>query len=178
MKRMILASLCFASCWMFAGATVDAQGKELDVLKQDVGTWDCEMKMWMSGPDSDPMVVKGTEKLEMFGGIWQMSEFKADMGGVTFEGRGTVGYDPVKKKYIGTWIDSMNPYMSYMEGTYDESEKSMTMMMKGTGPDGKPMVGKNVSENKDEKTRVFTMFNKTPGGDEWVKSMQITYKKK
>ena len=43
------------------------------------------------------------------GGLWVASTFQGDFGGMTFEGRGQFGYDPAKKKYVGTWIDSMSP---------------------------------------------------------------------
>ena len=160
-------------------AQMATPSEEHELLKVDVGEWDCEMKIWMAGPDSEPMVTTGSETSKMFGGFWVVGNFKADFGGQPFEGRSTTGYDPVKKKYIGTWVDTMNPYMSTMEGTYDKETKTVTMMMKGTGPDGKPTLGKNVIQHKDGgKTRVFSMYNKMPGSDDMVKTMEITYKKK
>ena len=155
-----------------------APSEEHKILKHDVGDWDCEMKLW-EAPGSEPLVTKGTEVNKMLGDFWVLSEFKADFGGQPFEGRAVMGYDPAKKKYIGTWFDSMNPYMSHMEGTYDASTKTMTMMMRGTGPDGKPTRGKNVVVSKDGgKTRFFTMYQAMPGSEEMVKVMEITYKKK
>ena len=152
---------------------------EHKVVAADVGTWDCEMKIWMAGPDADPMVVKGTEVNEMFGPYWLISKFKADMGGQNFEGRASLGYDPSKKKFVGTWFDTMNPFMSHMEGTYDKETKTMTMMTTGVGPDGKPSKGKNVSVSKEDGTRVFTMFSAMPGDDKnFIKAMEIVYKKR
>ena len=52
----------------------------------------------------------------MTGGLWVLSKFEGDFGGMKFEGRGQFGYDPIKKKYVGTWIDSMSPTLSVLEG--------------------------------------------------------------
>ncbi len=176
MSAWLLAGLC---CQNVVVGQMMSPSEEHKILKNDVGEWDCEMKIWMAGPDAEPMVTKGSEVNKMFSDFWLISEFKASFGGQPFEGRAILGYDPAKKKYIGTWLDTMNPYMSRMEGDYDASSKTLTMMMNGTGPDGKPTRGKNVTVTKDEgKTRVFTMYNAMPGSEEMVKSMEITYKKK
>ena len=50
------------------------------------------------------------------GGLWLISTFEGEFGGAKFEGRGQFGYDASKGKYVGTWIDSMSPNMSLLEG--------------------------------------------------------------
>ena len=117
---------------------------------------------------------KGTEIVTMLGGFWQITEFKSEMMGQPFEGRGTTGYDPAKKKYVGTWIDTMTPGYATVEGTYDPATKTMTAMMEGPGPDGAVMKMKETTEWKDPDTRVFTMY--APDGQ--TVSMRITYKRR
>ena len=152
---------------------------EHKLLLEDVGTWNCAMKIWAAGPDSEPITSEGTEVNEMLGDFWLTSKFNGNIMGQDFEGRAAIGYDVAKKKYIGTWFDGMSPFMSHMEGTYDKESKTLTMISKGTGPDGKPTTGKNVTVTNDDGTRVFTMFVQSPeGNDELVKMMEITYRKK
>ena len=83
-------------------------GPEHEMLRKDVGTWDATVEMFMA-PGAPPEVSKGTETVTMMGGFWQITEFKSEMMGQPFEGRGATGYDPAKKKYVGTWVDTMTP---------------------------------------------------------------------
>ena len=150
--------------------------KEMELYKHDVGEWECDMKMW-TDPSAEPMATKGTESNRMLGGMWLISHFKADFGGMTFEGCGQFGYDVEKKKYVGAWVDSMNPFASHMEGTYDAATKTLTQYGTGKNPDGSPMKSKSVVVYKDG-GRVFTMYSQGPGGkDDWIKMMEIVYKK-
>ena len=83
--------------------------------------------MFAGGPDAEPSVSKGTEVNEVLpGGLWLLSKFEGDFGGMKFSGRGQFGYDPVKKKYVGTWIDSTSTVLSVLEGEYDAKTKTMT----------------------------------------------------
>ncbi len=173
------SAVCFL-CGHSLHGQVQAEPTEYHkLLAEDVGTWDCEMKFWANGPDAEPMTAQGSEVNQMFGDYWLVSKFKGEFGGQEFEGRASLGYDMAKKKYVGTWFDTMSPYMSFMEGTYDEATKTMTMMTKGTGPDGNPSVGKNVTVTKADGTRVFSLYSQMPGGgDGLVKMMEIVYRKK
>ncbi len=150
--------------------------KEHKKLKDDVGVWDAEMKLWMD-PNADPMVSKGVETNRMLGDYWLVSDFTADLAGQKFAGHGQTGYDPNTKKFVGTWIDTMSASISPMEGTWDEKTGEMTMIMTSIDPaSGKEVKSKSISKRKDDKTRIFTMYMQAPdGGDEWVKSMEITY---
>ena len=149
-------------------------GPEHEMLKKDVGTWDATVEMFM--PGAPPSVSKGTETVTMLGGFWQLSEFKSEMMGQPFEGRGTTGYDPAKKKYVGTWVDTMTPGYYTVEATYDAATKTMTGTMEGPRPDGgvTRVKTKETTEWKDADTRVFTMY--APDGKAPV--MRISYKRR
>jgi hypothetical protein len=82
---------------------------EHERLARDVGTWDATIKNWMQGPGSEPSVSKGVEVAKMMpGGFWVLSEFRSEFGDTAYYGQGQTGYDPVKKKYIGTWAAGRN----------------------------------------------------------------------
>jgi hypothetical protein len=150
--------------------------KEMELYQHDVGEWECDIKMW-NDPNAEPMSAQGTESNRMLGDMWLISQFKADFGGMPYEGCGQFGYDSEKKKYVGAWVDSMNPYASHMEGTYDAATKTLTQFGTGKNPDGSSMKSKSVVVYK-ENGRVFTMYNQaSPGKDEWIKVMEIVYKK-
>ena len=120
-------------------------------------TWDATVEMFMA-PGAPPALSKGTETVTMMGGFWQLSEFKSEMMGQPFEGRGTMGYDPAKKKYVGTWVDTMTPGYYTVEGTYDAATKTLTGVMEGPDPSGQVAKTKETTVWKDADTRVFTMY--------------------
>jgi hypothetical protein len=147
---------------------------EHELLKKDVGTWDAEVKVWPM-PDAEPMVSKGTEKDELLGGMWLVSRFDGDMGGMPFTGIGTFGYDPDEKKYVGTWVDSMSPHLMTVKGDYDPATKTMTTI--GEGRDlqtGQMTTSKMVSRYLDDNTRTFEMHMPGQDGQLW-KMMEIRY---
>ena len=150
--------------------------KEHEILKLEEGTWDAEMTMFMgpAGPYDPPVKSKGKEVNRMVGDFWIVSDFSGDFDGVSFTGRGQFGYDATKKKYVGTWIDSMNANITKMVGTYDAESKTMTYESSGVGMDGNPTKGKNVVVYGKDK-RVMTMHYAAPGSDEMIKVMEIVY---
>jgi hypothetical protein len=148
-------------------------GPEHEMLKKDVGTWDATVEMFMA-PGAPPSVSKGTETVTMLGGFWQVTEFKSEMMGQPFEGRGAMGYDPAKKKYVGTWVDTMTPAYYTVEGTYDAATKTMTAVMEGPDPSGAVTKTRETTEWKDADTRVFTMY--APDGK--TVGMRISYKRR
>jgi Protein of unknown function (DUF1579) len=152
---------------------VPKPGPEHDLLKKDVGVWDASVEL--TGPDGQMTTSKGTETVSMIG-FWQVAQFKGQMMGQPFEGLGTVTYDPTKKKYVGTWIDSMTPGYSTVESEYDG--KSMSGTMEGPDMSGKIVKMREMAEWKDDNTRVFTMYGpKSAEGKEAV-TMRITYKRR
>ena len=104
--------------------------KEHEWLKQFVGEWESELEAFME-PGKPTVKSKGTEVCRAIGGLWVIGEGKTDMGGMTYSHLLTLGYDPEKKKYIGTWIDSMLNYMWKYEGTVDAAGKVLTLESEG-----------------------------------------------
>src|SRR5688572_24337775 len=100
--------------------------KEHAWLQKFVGKWEAEAEIIME-PGKPAMKSKGTETVRPIGGFWVVSEGHSDMMGMKFDHVLTLGYDPEKKKYIGTWLDSMNSYLWKYEGTVDSTGKILTL---------------------------------------------------
>jgi hypothetical protein len=80
-----------------------------------VGVWSFESTCNM-GPDQPPMTSKGREIGRSLGGIWIVCESEGDMQGQTMNSLMTLGYDPTRGRYVGTWIGSPMTSMFVYEG--------------------------------------------------------------
>jgi hypothetical protein len=144
-------------------------GPEHQKLKKFEGQWDATVSF--PGGES-----KATASYKMgLGGFWLQHHFKGEFAGAPFEGRGLTGYDPRKKKYVSTWVDSMEPNLTLMEGNFDKDDKTYTETGESIGMDGQPQKMKSVFEFKGEDEIVFTMYKVADGKDEQM--MRITYKR-
>jgi len=86
-------------------------GPEQQLFRDDAGTWDAKVESMMP-----PMTSQGTEtNVLSCSGLCLVTDFKGEFGGMPFEGHGTSVYDSVKKKYVGTWADSMSTGLSISE---------------------------------------------------------------
>jgi hypothetical protein len=148
-------------------------GPEHAVLKDSAGSWDATVESF-AAPGQPPMLAKGIETGAMVGGFWLVSDFKSEVMGQPFLGRSTLGFDPVKKKYVSTWIDSMTPSLSVGESDYDAATKTFTGWTDGIDHRGRPTRFKTVTVFKDPATRISTMSMKGPDGKEMT-VMRITY---
>jgi hypothetical protein len=160
------------------GMPMPKPGPEHMVFKQDEGTWDAVVEMFM-GPGAPPMTSKGVETNVLgCGSLCLISDFKGEMApGQAFHGHGTTTWDGAKKKYVGSWTDSMSNGLAVSEGTYDAAAKTMTGYMEGPDASGKMARMKSVVEYKDANSRIFTMY--MPGADgKEVPGMRITYTKR
>lgn len=173
MRTAVLSFLCIGVLLAIGADPVLGQSKpgpEHEVLKKFEGQWDAIVKF-------GGMEMKGSSDNKVgLGGFWLQSNFKSQFGTEPFEGRGVMGYDPVKKKYVSTWIDSMTPTMTISEGTFDKVGKVYTELGEGVGPEMKLQKMKSVHEFKDQDNMVLTMYNIVDGKDQLL--MEIIYKRK
>jgi len=76
------------------------------VLEPFVGTWKTEVKTW-SDASSAPTVSKGTAVFKMImGGRYLQGDFTGGDQGQSFNAMEIIGFDNIRSKYTGYWIDS------------------------------------------------------------------------
>lgn len=145
------------------------------LLAAEAGEWTGEMKVFMAGPDADPVVMPAKEtNVMMDTGLWLISEFESG----PFKGRGQFGYDPAKKKFVGTWIDNQTMALGIMEGTYDSKTGELTYLSEMLNPaSGKMEPTKSVGKFVDKDTRQFVMYMQAPDGKGWNRWMEIHYRR-
>jgi hypothetical protein len=147
--------------------------REHQEMAREAGVWTATTKMWMD-PSAEPEVGQATETNTMLGNMWLVSKFEGEFGGMPFTGHCQIGYDPAEKKYIGTWIDTMSPYLMTMEGEYNSADHTLTMVTKGRDfMTNEICQGKNVTKYVDDDHKTFTMYQKK--GDEYNKTLEIEY---
>ena len=142
-------------------------------LEKLVGTWD----VTSSSMGNDET---WTEVVRSLNGIWFVAEGNGQMpGGGEATTVLTLGYDPAKGKYIGSWIGSMMNYMWVYEG--DVSDDGTTLNLYTTGPDfsepGKIGEYREQIVFTDRDNRIFNSSVKQPDGT-WKQFMDVQYTRK
>ncbi len=146
-------------------------------LQKFIGEWKTDSKATM-GPDQPPMQCVGTLSSRQLGGFWVVNELKGEWSGSPMTGIQTLGYDKAKKKYVGTWVDSMTDTLWQYQGTVDSSGKILTLDADGPSfsGDGKLTKFQDIYEFKSADEMVMT--SRTLGTDgTWFTFMTGTAKR-
>lgn len=184
LTRTLCCAVLFANLAVVAdrasaqGPPMPGPSPEHEVLKMNVGTWDAATKFWPT-PDAQPIAGHGTEMNKMLAGdMWLMSHYESADPGAPYVGMGALGYDPMEKKYVGGWVDSMSPYLATSEGEYDPATKTMTIMVETRDPmTGKPQTQKQIEQHVDDDTRTLEIQVKGDDGKFW-KMLEVQYKRR
>lgn len=148
-------------------------------LQQFVGEWTVHSEMEM-GPGGETMKCDSTESVRAVGDIWILSELRGQMpGGPPMTAFMTLGYDPEKGHFVGTWVDSFHPYLWIYKGTLDDSRKILTL--EADGPNmmapGTMAQYRDITEFRSKNERVLTSSMKGPDG-QWHTFMKATFTRK
>lgn len=158
------------------------------LLADMAGTWNYTVKMWMNPADASakPETYKGTavRKPIMEGRYYTLDVAgKMEMPGadgkkkeMMFKGMSIEGYDNVKKKFIGTWIDNMGTGMMFSEGTYDPATKTFTYSGEFEAVPGMKQQIRETLKVVDKNHHVMEWYENR-GGQE-MKTMEIDYTRK
>ena len=149
-------------------------GAQHEMLAKADGKWDAEISFYYN-PDS-PSVSKVTcENKMVLGGRYQQSTYKGSIDGMPFEGVSTLAYDNSRKVFVNSWIDNMGTGLMYLEGTYDEATKTLTM--KGKGVDvttGKEISIRETMHYIDDNNQHMEMFDTKDGKETKTMSIKLT----
>ncbi len=149
---------------------------EHEQMAREAGTWDAKVTMWYE-PGAEADLSTGVETNTMLGSLWLLSKFEGQMAGAPFVGHSQTGYDPTQEKYVGTWIDSISPYMTSMLGVYDVKTHTLTMNTEcRCFMTGEMRTGRLVTKYVDNNTKVMEMYGPDDSGNEYL-MMRIDYKR-
>lgn len=151
--------------------------KEHRWLEKLVGEWTYETEATME-PGKSPEKWTGTESVRSLGGLWILAEGHGEMPGCEGTMMLTLGYDPQRSRFVGTWIGSMMTHLWVYDGALDEAENVLTLDTEGPAMsgDGKMAKYKDVVELKSDDHRVLR--SSVLGDDgQWHELMRTSYRR-
>lgn len=153
--------------------------KEHQWLQRLVGEWTFEGECSM-GPDQPPMKSTGSEVVRSLGGMWTIGDGQGEMpdGGGICQSIMTLGYDPQKKRFVGSFIASVMTRLWIYDGSLDEAEKVLTL-----DTEGPKFTGEGLAKYQDIIDFVSddqrTLSSQILGDDgQWQPFMKAHYRRK
>ena len=147
-------------------------------LKKFVGVWTisgtCDM-----GPEQGEAIWSSEERVRLLGDLWVVGEATGTMpdDGEAMTSLITIGFDPAKGRFVGSWVGSPMAYMFVYEGTLDEERRVLTLETRGPAMhDPTELVRyQDIVEWLDDDTRTLRSVMHPSGGGEVVEMMRATY---
>src|SRR5919198_2288981 len=150
--------------------------KEHQWLRRLVGEWTYETEV-PAEPGRPAEKWTGTESVRSLGGLWVLAEAQGQMpGGGAAAMITTLGFDPQKGRYVGTWIGSMMNYLWVYDGELDAAERVLTLSAEGPdmATEGKMAKYRDVVELVSDDHRVLTSHMLGDDG-QWHQLMKIDF---
>lgn len=144
-------------------------------LQQLVGDWTYESTV-TTGPEQRKTYT-GTDRVRALGDFWIIADGEGE-----FPGEGparmvvTLGYDPLRKRFTGTFIHSLMSYLWHYDGELDGTRKMLTLESTGPGMNGSGATARyrDVIEMVNPSQRVFRSYALREDG-KWVEFMVARY---
>ena len=153
--------------------------KEHEWLQKIVGEWTFEGECIM-GPDQPPMKSTGSESVRSIGGLWVMGEGQGETpDGGPATSIITLGYDPQKQRFVGTFVASMMTHLWSYEGALDADGKVLTLDTVGPTFSGNGTTAKyqDIIELRSDDHRVLRSRMQDEQG-KWHEFMTAHYRRK
>ena len=141
----------------------------LAFLAWEVGTWDATITQVdpNGGPPKVSYAVQ-TDRLRACGQwlITVLMMVGAEPGAAgSYEGFGTLGFDPASNKMVGTWVDSLTDFVGVAKGTLNKSGDQLTLRVPSKDPaSGAKFTSKWVVKKVNANTRELWIFAPGPDG--------------
>jgi hypothetical protein len=146
-------------------------------LERLVGEWTYEHECSM-GPDQPPSKLTGTDSVRSLGGAWVICEGRGNMpGGGTGLTIMSLGFDPAKNKFVGTFIGSMMTNLWVYEGSLAGNVLTLDAEGPSFAGDGKTAKYQDIIELKSDDYRTLTSQQLGADG-KWVHFMTAHYRRK
>jgi hypothetical protein len=149
-------------------------------LDRLVGDWTYEAECSM-GPGQAPSRATGTHRVRSLGGLWVVGEGQGEMPGCgeTATTLLTLGYDPQRKRFVGTWVGSMMTHLWVYDGALDAAGKVLTLDAEGPSFTGDGTTAKYQDVIEIEGDDHHILSSRCLGDDgEWRTFMTAHYRRK
>jgi len=105
--------------------------KEHQWLQRMVGAWEIETECVMA-PGEPPVTTKSIEQVKPIGDLWVLGEGEGETPcNAHAVSRITLGFDPQKNRFVGTFIASLMPNLWLYDGTLDANGQVLTLDSEG-----------------------------------------------
>jgi hypothetical protein len=141
--------------------------KQHEFLQRIVGDWVMVSTSGHEGYNPDDPEQVFTETVKSIGGLWIVGEGKGKMpDGSPMTALITVGYDPDKGDFVGTWVGSMMTNLWVYKGWLEADGKTLTLEAEGPAMDGTggTAVYHDVLTLLDDNNRTFSGSVRQPDG--------------
>lgn len=148
-------------------------------LHRMLGEWTSEGEA-PTEPGKPPVKWTSIETVRSLGGLWVVAENRSDMSeGEARTSLMTLGFDPAKQRYVGTFVGSMMTNLWVYEGALDGSGFALTLDTEGPNmADPSTMAKyKDVIEFKSDDLRTLTSHVQAADGT-WSEFMSMTYQRR
>ena len=148
-------------------------------LQQLVGVWRGEGSCSM-GPGQPDQSWTVEESVRAIGDVWVQCESHGHMpDGDPCVMLITLGYDPDKQRFTGTFVGSMMTYLWVYEGALDPDGRTLTLDAQGPSMNGDGTLAKyqDIVEFRGEDERSLSSQIQLPDGT-WQKFMSTRYRRK
>ncbi|MEZ5978584.1 MAG: DUF1579 domain-containing protein [Planctomycetota bacterium] len=181
----LLLALPLAACHSNAPAPLERMGPEPTEqhrwLMQLVGDWEAEVPISaeMQVPAEDGSVstsARAEEHVRAHGDYFVVSDGTYDFGASRMASVMTLGFDPRREVFVGTWIDTAQPHMWVYEGGLDEAGKVLSLEAFGPSFED-PAVNalyRDAIELVDADHKILTSSLRGPDGS-WIEFMRTEF---
>lgn len=144
-------------------------------LKRLIGEWTLES----GGDHADGEKAAGTETIRALGDFWVVSEYVGTMHCPgEFRSLVTIGYDPVKGRFVGSWIGSVMTMQWVYDGELSEDQTTLDLFAEGPDFEGGDRIAlyRDRMELRGEDHRVLISAYQTESG-EWKQFMELHFRR-
>ncbi len=168
---------------MIAGPSTPAQmsaqqaDRAAEFLEQLTGDWSVVSEATL-GPGEEPVRMESREVARLIGGKWLVGESTAAPDEQPFTSILTVGYDPSREQFVGTWISSRQTHMWQYTGELDVSGTVLTLETEGPimGDPTRTAQYREIIEIEDADHKVMRSLILGPDG-EWFEFARAEYRR-
>lgn len=145
-------------------------------LQKLIGEWTYEAEM-ESPPGEPPVRDHGTESVRSLGNVWVLCEGRSEADGASVTLM-TVGYDPEKQRFVGTYVGSMMTTLWLYEGELEPGGTRLALYSDGPSytEEGKTARYRDTIELLGDDERVMTSHYQQADGS-WHGFMTSRYRR-